>query len=253
MKSPDSKITDSTSRIRVILYQNREKNEERFSFFNTIIPGCKNPLAVKTPILLNIVRLIWKEYQGNLAGYLALCDNLWFETEYYEEKKVAILLLEKLATRHPDILLMKIINYYSKLYTWDLVDQFGTKLCSELVKRNFTLLKTFNQWTISDNFWIRRLSLVCLIRLRNVRLSSDQWSEVEAILIQLWNDSALYVQKAMAWSLRELSKMNSDKVSLFLRTIISQNAESERSSKSFMKLCIKKLPESDQESILSLL
>jgi 3-methyladenine DNA glycosylase AlkD len=253
MESTDSKITDSTSRIREILYQNREKSTERFSFFNRIIPGCKNPLAVKTPILLKIVRIFWKEYQGNLEGYLTLCDNLWFKTEYYEEKKVAILLLEKLVTRHPDILLMKILNYYSKLYTWDLVDQFGTKLCSELVKRNFSLLETFNQWTISDDFWIRRLSLVCLIRLRNVQLSSDQWSEVEAILIQLWNDSEYYVQKAMAWCLRELSKMNSDRVSPFLWTVLSQKTKSERFSKSFIKSCIKKLPESDQESILSLL
>jgi 3-methyladenine DNA glycosylase AlkD len=251
---PRSSIIEATIKnIRAVLIDNRELDPERISFFNSIIPGCRNPLVVKTPVLNEIARDTWKEYKTDLQAYLALCDKLWLETEYYEEKKVAILLLTKLVKKYPEEVLEKLLRYFSELYTWDLVDQFGTKLCSELVFHNFDILKNFKHWTTSSDFWVRRLSLVCLIKLRNIQLSFDQWLEVKIILKQLWRDKEHYVQKAMAWCLRELSKMNSDKVTHFLRDQLSQNDGFKLPSKSFIKSCIKKLSTSNQDSILNLL
>ncbi len=247
MGNKDSLVKNSVKIIRSILMDNRELDSEKISFFNSIIPGCRNPLVVKTPILTSIVKDIWNEYKTDLQAFLSLCDQLWIETKYYEEKKIVILLLEKIVGKSPDILLKKVLEYHSDLYTWDLVDQFGMRLCSELLRRDFTVIKNFKHWVASEDLWIRRLSLVCFVRLRNIRLSSDQWSEIELVLEPSWKDNEHYVKKAMSWCLRELSKMNSDKVTDFICNNLTLTSESKKISKPFIKSCIRKLPNTNQD------
>ena len=246
-------LDESIEWIRKNLVKNRETNPERVSFYNSIIPGCRNPLVVKTPVLAKISNEFWKDNKDDLDFILQVCDILWIKNTYYEEKKVVIFLLEKLVKKHPKDVLLKIEEYYPDLYTWDLVDQFGMRLCSELVKRNFSNFKIFSQWAMSSEFWIRRLSLVSLVRLRNNQLSFDQWSEIEPMLEMLWEDEEYYVHKAMSWCLRELSKSNSDKVISFLTNNLVQKADIKHVNGTFVKGCVKKLPTNEQSKILSLL
>jgi 3-methyladenine DNA glycosylase AlkD len=253
MNSENNKINSTIDRVRANLFEHREKDLEKVDFFNSIIPGCINPLVIKTPILTKTSRELWSEYKKDLDSILNICNILWKETTYYEEKKITIFLLERLVKKHPDILLKKIQEFSTDLYTWDLVDQFGMRLCSELLKNNFLLFKTFKQWAQSSNFWIRRLSLVSLVRLRNTQLSDDQWYDIESLLVKLWEDEEYYVHKAMSWCLRELSKSNEDKVILFLAKKLSLKEDIKHVNKTFVKECSKKLPPSEQLKLLGLL
>ena len=79
--------------------KDKETDAERISFFNSIIPGCRNPLIVKTPVLVKLANELWKENKNDRTFLLQICDNLWNEDTYYEEKKVAIFLLEKLVKK----------------------------------------------------------------------------------------------------------------------------------------------------------
>lgn len=239
--------------IRKSLTANRETDTKRISFFNSIIPGCRNPLVVKTKVLEKISRKIWKDNKKDLDIILKLCDLLWKENEYYEEKKISIFILEKLVKNNPDILLVKIEDYSSDLYTWDLVDQFGMRICSELVKSNFQNIEIFSPWMLSSNFWIRRLSLVCLVRLRNTHLTSEQWLTIVPMLQTLWEDEEYYVHKAMSWCLRELSKSNSEKVVSFLTSVLTQRSQVKHINKTFIKTCIKKLSSEQQSKFLLLI
>ncbi|MHA1969457.1 MAG: DNA alkylation repair protein [Candidatus Hodarchaeales archaeon] len=247
------KIEKSVEWIRENLIGNKETNPEKISLFNSIIPGCRNPLVVKTPVLEKIARDIWQEKKEDAEFIVELCDKLWQENEYYEENKVAIFLLERFVKKKPDLVLVKIEEYSPHLYTWDLVDQFGMRLCSELVKNKFKNLNKFNPWIRSDEFWIRRLALVSLVRLRNTQLTTDQWEIILPMLETLWEDKEYYVHKAMAWCLRELSKSNSDKVTSFLINRLSQKLTIEHVNKTFVKNCIKKLPSKEQSKILNLI
>jgi 3-methyladenine DNA glycosylase AlkD len=253
MTSEKKRIDKIIVQIRENLQRNKETDSERISKFNSIIPGCRNPLIVKTALLEKLAREIWIENKDDLVFFLNICDLLWNETSYYEEQKIVIFLLEKLGKKYPEDLLSKIMEYYPRLYTWDLVDQFGMRLCSELLKNDFSYFKKFSHWSASEYFWIRRLSLVCLVRLRNSELNSEQWSEIKPMLERLWEDEEYYVYKAMSWCLRELSKSNPKKVEMFLTERLSQKSDIKHINRTFVKDCIKKLPENQGLEILNLL
>jgi 3-methyladenine DNA glycosylase AlkD len=253
MKHRKKEIEKVIKRVRETLNANRETDTGRISLFNSIIPGCRNPLIVKTPILVKISREIWRNYKQDLDFILHLRDIFWQENEFYEENKVTIFLLEKFVRNSPEKILEGIDKYLPLLYTWDLVDQFGMRICSELLKNNFQYIKIFSSWILSRDFWIRRLSLVSLVRLRNTKLTPDQWIVIEKMLRTLWEDEEYYVYKAMSWSLRELSKSNSANVTSFLKQQLSQKSDIKHINKSFIKTCIKKLSSTEQSKILSLI
>ncbi|MFX0085493.1 MAG: DNA alkylation repair protein [Candidatus Hodarchaeota archaeon] len=253
MKHRKNEVEKIIKQIREVLNANRETDPERISLFNSIIPGCRNPLIVKTPVLVKLSREIWMNYKQELDFILDLSYILWHENEYYEENKIAIFLLEKYVKKIPENILQRIETYFPLLYTWDLVDQFGMRICSELLKNNFKCIKIFSTWIVSSDFWIRRLSLVSLVGLRNKKLTTDQWIVIEKMLKKLWEDDEYYVYKAMAWCLRELSKLNSDKVASFLKQSLTQKSDKKHINRSFIKTCIKKLSSSEQLKILSLL
>ncbi|MHA1976444.1 MAG: DNA alkylation repair protein [Candidatus Hodarchaeales archaeon] len=249
MKKID-KIVDS---IRKILRESREQDEVKIARFNKIIPGAIDPLVVKTPIITKIANNIWTDMRkSNSDVILLLCDYLWFNTKYYEEYKVIILLLEKFVRKEPDAIFQRIEKYTPKLHTWDLVDQFGMRLCAELVKQDFDNLQHCVPLMKSDNFWIRRISLVSLVRLRREKLTKNQWERIQTILDHHWTDAEYYVNKALSWSLREISKENEMLVFTFLERKITRQEYGKHITIGFLKDCSKHLSQSLQKDLLTI-
>ena len=77
MSSRKKRIDDFIMKIRLKLERNKETDPKRISKFNLIIPGCRNPLIIKTPLLEKLARELWTENKDDLTSIFQICDLLW--------------------------------------------------------------------------------------------------------------------------------------------------------------------------------
>lgn len=114
---------------------------------------------------------------------------------------------------------------------WDTVDALASHAVGGLLARQPPLKEaTISRWRHSDNFWLRRTTLLFQLRYKE---ATD-----EALLFSLIRDNLgsdeFFINKAIGWALREYSKVNGQAV----RQFVAQTALmplSEREALKWMK------------------
>lgn len=237
---------------KAILLENAE--HQKLDEFLKFIPGAQNALAVRTPVIDDIMRSIWKAKPQNDDGYIVeACKALWTPDSYYEERKVAIRLLEKLVKDNSESV-MNLVNQWKKdIHTWDLCDQMGMRCSGNCLALNFEFyMPDIQYWSRRSELWVRRLGIVSLVKLRNQSLTKEQWNDIVEIFEAVWDDDRHYIRKGLAWSFRELSKSNPMLVSEFLESQIRESNLTKSFGLQFLRESVKKLDANTQERLIGL-
>ncbi|WHZ33526.1 DNA alkylation repair protein [Sagittula sp. MA-2] len=176
-------------------------------------------LGTPNPAINDLVK-DWRQ-DLSLPERTALADGLW-KSGVFEARIAAAKLLTQARMRPSDRAAWDLmLTWVPEFDGWAIADHACSAL-SRRVMADLSRLDTLEGWTTSDHLWTKRSALVAALPL--ARLSIPKPEEIAARERVLgWaagytQDGAWFIQKAVGWWLRDLSKHDADRVRAFLET-----------------------------------
>lgn len=149
---------------------------------------------------------------------VALADSLW-QTNIYEARVLAAKLLTQARIRDDDAVWRLIASWVPDFDSWAIADH-AMMAGQRRVVADSTRLDEIERWTTSDHMWTRRAALVITLRFNRSRdASAEELAIRERVLgwaASYVDDKEWFIQKAVAWWLRDLSKRDPARVRAFL-------------------------------------
>lgn len=97
---------------------------------------------------------------------------------------------------------------------WDTVDLLASNYVGKWALAYPELAReTFEEWRYEDSFWLQRACLIYQLKFKD----KVDISYLEELIQQMLPNKEFFIQKAIGWSLRQLSKTNPDAVKHILK------------------------------------
>ena len=154
-----------------------------------------------------------------LSDRLALADALW-QTNIFEARITAAKLLVQARIRPEDESTWQLIqSWLPDFDSWAIADAVAMAGQRRLTA-DPTRLDTVESWTTSDHLWTKRAALVFTLPWTKPRHPKPQELAARELILG-WaaaytEDPEWFIQKAVAWWLRDLSKKDPERTSAFL-------------------------------------
>ena len=157
----------------------------------------------------------WRKAAADQAALVALAQGLW-ESDIFEARIAAGKLFVQARMRPDDRLAWDwIVSVVPQFDSWaiaDAVAQGGQKRVVQVPER----LDVLDGWTASDHLWTRRAAFVFALPFCKAR-HPDAVEAAARVRVLNWaerlaDDSEWFIQKAIAWWMRDLSKRDPDAV-----------------------------------------
>jgi len=161
-----------------------------------------------------------KEWRGQMDvdARVALADQLW-KTDIFEARLAAAKLLTQARIRPDEAVWALICSWLPDLDSWAIADHAMMAGQKRLVAKP-SRIEDVAEWTRSDSHWIRRAAMVVTLPFAKqnhpkpeelaIRIRVLEWA---AAYVQ---DDDWFIQKSVAWWLRDLSKHDPERVDYFL-------------------------------------
>ncbi len=173
-----------------------EASQEASESADYFIPGIQKQYGVRMPVL-NEMATRFK------TGGFPLIDALWQEGSQ-EEQLLAARIMGKLGRNDPTAVLERVKRYSADINNWAVCDALGMQSIQSIrEKYQVEIFALAYSLVLSENFWQRRLALVLVEWYTRYK---HLVPEIEMLVTSLENDEAYYVQKAVSWIKRNLSK-----------------------------------------------
>lgn len=173
-------------------------------------------LGVPNPVLNDLTKA-WRQAL-DVPARLALADGLW-QTDVFEGRLAAAKLLTQARIRDDAAVWHLITSWVGDFDSWAVADH----ACMAGQKRLIadpSRLDAVEAWTTSDHMWTRRAALVITLPWTKQNFPKPQELEARDRILG-WAasyvpDQTWFIQKAIAWWLRDLSKHDAARVHAFL-------------------------------------
>ena len=173
-------------------------------------------LGVANPVLNDLTKS-WRQ-ELSVPDRVALADVLW-QADIHEARLAAAKLLTQARIRPDDAVWDLLQSWLPDFDAWAVADH----ACMAMQKRltaDPARLDQVEVWTRSDHMWTKRAALVATLPwTKQNHLKPDDLSRRDRILgwaAGYVSDRHWFIQKAIAWWLRELSKHDRERVIGFL-------------------------------------
>lgn len=180
--------------------------------------GTRAYLGVANPVINELTRQ-WRQTLA-VPERVQLADELW-QTDIFEARLAAAKLLTQARIRPDQDAWALIQSWVADFDSWAIADH----ACMAGQKRLVAdpgRLDQVEVWTRSEHMWTRRAALVITLPWTKQNFPKpEELAARERILgwaAGYVPDHAWFIQKAIAWWLRELSKHDADRVRAFLAT-----------------------------------
>jgi len=154
----------------------------------------------------------------SLDDRLALAAELW-QSDVFEARIAAAKLLVQARITPDDATWALLQSWVPEFDSWAIADHASTAAAKRLVAQP-ARLDDVEAWTHSKHMWSRRAALVATLPWAKLNhLTPAQTKARERILgwaARYVDDHDWFMQKAVAWWLRDLSKHDADRTSAFL-------------------------------------
>ena len=174
-------------------------------------------LGIPNPDLNDLAKA-WRQ-QLSVEQRVALARELW-NTDIFEARLVAAKLLTQ-ARIKPDQAVWDLIkSWLPDLDSWAIADH-AMMAGQKRLLADPSRIAEVEEWTGSDSHWIRRAAMVVTLPWTKQNHPKPQDIEIRERVLG-WagtyvNDPEWFIQKSVAWWLRDLSKHDPDRVIAFLR------------------------------------
>jgi 3-methyladenine DNA glycosylase AlkD len=173
-------------------------------------------LGVANPIINDLTKE-WRT-KMDVEQRVDLADALW-ETDIYEARIAAAKLLTQARIKDDDDVWGLIASWVDDFDSWAIADHACMAGQKRLVV-DLARIDHVEEWVKSEHMWTRRAALVITLpwtKMNNPKpLDLEIRERVLGWAALMVPDRAWFIQKAIAWWLRELSKHDSDAVRAFL-------------------------------------
>jgi len=173
-------------------------------------------LGVANPAINDLTKG-WRQALS-LEDRVALADGLW-KTDIYEARLAAAKLLTQARIRPDEAVWNLITGWVPDFDSWAIADHVAMAGQKRLAA-DPTRLDEVAAWTRSKHMWTRRAALVMTLPWTKSRHPKpDEVQARERILdwaASYVDDREWFIQKAVAWWLRDLSKRDPERVVAFL-------------------------------------
>ncbi|MDX1797541.1 MAG: DNA alkylation repair protein [Candidatus Lokiarchaeia archaeon] len=165
-----------------------------------------------------IIRAIYNKYQLSYEDSLDVFKNL-VKSNVQEEKFAAIFFLNHFKSKFNQNTIDLFEEAFSKYCdTWAFCDSSCIRVIGPFLgKRNNLQLaeKTINKWSISENLWVRRASMVILLKIImiNKEFNENYVFELVERMLKYPDD---YIRKGIGWLLKTCSKYEPDSIFNYL-------------------------------------
>ena len=126
-------------------------------------------------------------------------------------------------------------------YTWALIDDMSFNVVAPVLSEIEDAAPIRSRWAEDDDFWVRRTAMLAL--LPGLRRSTEGWGEFTEYADAMLVEKEFFIQKAIGWILREVSKHSPNLVVAWLRP------RAAIASSVTMREAIKYLPEHDRAQL----
>ncbi|MFY0618525.1 DNA alkylation repair protein [Shimia sp.] len=175
-------------------------------------------LGVANPAL-NDLSKTWRQSLG-VEDRVRLASELW-STDIFEARIVAAKILTQARLRTDSAAWELICDWVGDFDSWAIADH----VCMAGQRRLMadpTRIDTVETWTTSDHMWTRRAALVITLPWTKQNFPKPLDLEIRDRVLG-WaasyaEDHTWFIQKAVAWWLRDLSKHDPDRTRAFLAT-----------------------------------
>lgn len=160
---------------------------------------------------LNFLNLTMPEVKSFLREFslqqelgFADCEKLWFESDIFEVKTIALYWLDQ---QNLELLLKnhkKILAWAHEIDNWAHADQLCSIYARLFEAAEKLILPTYLKWNRHKNPWLRRCSMVGTFYYSRQRKKQPQIQLVQSLVFPHLAASEYYVQKAVGWTIREM-------------------------------------------------
>ena len=204
-------------------------------------------LGVRTSELEKIAKEIQDKYNPSFNMILEIFKKL-AKTNVEENKFVAFFLLNRYKKHFLDTIsdFFK-SEYFPYCHTWSTCDSCCIRVLGPfLAKENNSKLarNTIDDWNQNPLIWIKRASVVLLLKIIMVHRDFDENYIYEKVEQLLNHSNENYIAKAMGWLLKTCSKYKPEIITQFL----IENRD--RLSRLILRYASEKLPKEKREMIL---
>ena len=167
-----------------------------------------------------ITKILYNKYQCNYEDALAICKNL-VNSNVHEEKFAGIFFLNHFESNFNQATIDMFEHQLSKYCdTWAFCDSFCFRVIGPFLgkKHNQQLAEiTINKWSKSENLWVRRASMVILLKIIIIQKEFDE-DYVFELVEKMLKYPEDYIQKGIGWLLKTCSKYKPDSIFKYLMT-----------------------------------
>jgi len=199
-------------------------------------------IGVRVPTIRKVVRTRLNEDRPDRSRLLRLVRELW-GSEIHELRFGAVVSLtwaaKKLLTDEDVPLVEQLIR---EARTWALVDPLSTDVMGTLIGR-FELGETLDRWAADDDLWIRRASMLSL--LRPLRGGGGDWERFSRYADALLDEKEFFIRKAIGWVLRDVGRKRPELTDAFIAT------RTHRASGVTMREAVKAFPEARRDELMT--
>jgi 3-methyladenine DNA glycosylase AlkD len=127
---------------------------------------------------------------------------------------------------------------------WDFVDDISIHLVGAVLEKDKRVYGYLKKWSASDNFWMRRASMISQVLL--FRHNKGDKKLFFGFAGKMLHEKEFFIRKAIGWCVREISKASPDEAFDFLMKI------KDRASGLTLREGAKRLPPQQREMILDI-
>jgi len=171
-------------------------------------------IGVSLPTIRKELRAHTPRRQGIERASLLELSRESVESRFFEMRLFGVLMIE----RFTDLLgcedLPHIEHMTRRTQAWALVDPLARPTWTVVERCGDVLLETVDRWSNDDNFWVRRLALLCLMP--GLIKSDELWDRWVGYAESMILEKEFFIRKAIGWTLREVSKVRPEPVSGFV-------------------------------------
>ena len=165
--------------------------------------------GIRMPVIEKIVKTVHEKFDCSFDDAIEVFRK--FTRTNVEEQKFAGFFFLNRFKKYFDEKIINIIReeYAKNCHTWSHCDSTGVRLLGPYLgkKGNETLaVKTINEWSESNNLWIKRASMVILLKITMMRKDFDEDYVFELVEKMLRYSEANYIEKGIGWLLKTCSK-----------------------------------------------
>lgn len=169
-------------------------------------------LGIKSPLRKELEKQFFKE-TGILKEEFNkdIVEGLW-DKDQREYQYTAITYIGKFIKKMPKDTILLLERLITTKSWWDSVDSIAP-LVGELARKYPELVEeNINHWSIHDNFWLRRASILFQLKYKN----ETNEALLYKYMVKNADSKEFFIQKAIGWALREYSKTNPESVKAFI-------------------------------------